>query len=88
MDKKKEIEEMARALHSALVYDGGYGWDDEQEVDCVETARNLINAGYGNVKQAVKEFAEKLKSLFCTECDYGGGDIKQLIDELVKDFMN
>ena len=27
-------------------------------------AKDLINAGYGNVKQAVKEFGEKLKKQF------------------------
>lgn len=64
MDKEKEIEQTAKALHGALVYDGGYGWDDEQEVDCWETARILVNAGYGNVKQAVKEFAKELKKCF------------------------
>lgn len=56
MDKEKEIEKMATVLPKLIVCDGGYGWDDEQEVDCWETARNLINAGYGNIGQAVREF--------------------------------
>ena len=45
-DREKQIEELATVLSKAIVYDGGYGWDDEQEVDCVETAKNLFNAGY------------------------------------------
>ena len=64
MDKEKKIEEMATVLPKVIVWDGGYGWDDEQEVDCWETARNLINAGYGNIEKAIREFAEELKKNF------------------------
>lgn len=62
MNKEKEIEDMANAL---LQYDKTLFWSGRFEV-----ATALYNAGYGNVKQAVKEFAEK--------------KVKPLIDELVE----
>lgn len=59
MDKEKEIKEMTKVLvrkvNASEVVEGIYEG----------TARNLVNAGYGNVKQAVKEFAEKIEKLLC-----------------------
>lgn len=84
MDKEKEIEEIAKVICPNI-------WTCEvctiKHGRCTNKllSERIINAGYGNIKQAVKEFAEKLKSLFCTECDYGGGDIKQTINELIKE---
>lgn len=51
MNNKNEIEKMARIIKPFVT------------VLCEEDtiAEALVNAGYGNVKQAVKEFAEKLK---------------------------
>ena len=61
MNKEKEIEEMAKVLKKAIVYDKHaaltYGYTS---IYYALTAENLINAGIGNVKQAVKEFAELL----------------------------
>lgn len=55
MDKEKEIEEMARDLDkNCLAFTFGYSI----ETTTIKFAEMLINAGYGNVKQAVKEFAE------------------------------
>lgn len=50
MNKEKEIEEMSSIIRPFVT------------VLCEEdtVAEALIDAGYGNVKQAVKEFAEKL----------------------------
>lgn len=50
MDKKKEIEEMAEVI-SQVQYLGGL----EDKV-----AEKLVKAGYGNVKLAIKEFAENV----------------------------
>lgn len=53
MNKEKEIEEMAKELNCAT---------NESFVSCRKIARILVEKrGYGNIKQAVKEFAEKLK---------------------------
>ncbi len=66
MDKEKEIEELARAMceHFEPCMQGKpctacktY----ERNCYTIHKARLLVNAGYGNVKQAVKEFAEKIK---------------------------
>lgn len=59
--------------------------DCPEDNDIAIFANYLQDKGYGNVKQAVTEFAEKLKSLFCPECDYEGYDIKKMIDELKKE---
>lgn len=54
MDKEKEIEEMAKELHCAT---------NESFISCRKIARILVERrGYGNVKQAVKEFVEKVKA--------------------------
>lgn len=60
MNKEKEIEQMAKtieliklqALNTVGSLNKGYG---------MFYAEHLASAGYGNIKQAVKEFAEKLK---------------------------
>ncbi len=61
MNKEKEIEEMAKAI-DYVIYQ--YSSDpntppDNNLSECI--AYDLIVRGYGNVKQAVKDFAEKLK---------------------------
>lgn len=66
MNKEKEIEGMANELHSAT---------NESYVNCRKIARILVDRrGYGNVKQAVKEFAENA--------------VKPIIDELVELLFN
>lgn len=59
MNKKKEIEEMTEAVMCAMEYREK---TDTPNFELI--AQNLINTGYGNVKQAVKEFAEKFKKEF------------------------
>lgn len=51
MNKEKQIEEMM----SHIYYKG-----ESQKIACEQ----LVNAGYGNVKQAVKEFIGELKTMF------------------------
>lgn len=59
MDKEKEIEDMAEVISEEnermFVYHDGY--------ICTPTdqAKTLNNAGYGNIEQAVRGFAEELK---------------------------
>lgn len=55
MNKEKEIEDMAKELHCAT---------NESFISCRKIARILVERrGYGNVKQAVKEFAENIIEL-------------------------
>ena len=72
MEKEKQIEEMARAL-CRLIKDGDikgcescYFRHDGYECTCKyrKYAIQVHDAGYGNVKEAVKDFAEKLKKKF------------------------
>ena len=62
MNKAQQIEEMAEVLRNSIAYDKTtaieYGYTS---IFYQESAEALVNAGYGNVKQAVKEFAERLK---------------------------
>ncbi len=64
MDKEKEIEEMAHRSSACEHPDRHclkrYG--DCSECSVYSICEDLIDAGYGNVKQAVKEFAEELKA--------------------------
>ncbi len=85
MDKEKEIEEMAsvleRAKISAIVTIGslnkGFGY---------WYADSLVNAGYGNVKQAVKEFAAFMHGLVPIYCK-GGNQLAfhREIDKKIKE---
>lgn len=76
MEKEKQIEDLAKYIakyicpehhrHFDLCDNPKCGSDNNFEC-CVpirKAAINLINAGYGNVKEAVKDFAEKLKKKF------------------------
>lgn len=71
MNKEKEIEEMANLIAIACpdLIDENCG--GTSCVSCL--TKKLYNAGYGNVTQAVQEFAEK---------------VKPLIDELVELLFN
>lgn len=64
MDKEKEICDMAQKIYERGValspLDFVYGAHGDDHFTRI--AKYLIDAGYGNVKQAVKEFAEKLKA--------------------------
>lgn len=81
MNNEKEIEEMAKVLKNCIEYDE---WEAREygqtEVDFDTTAYNLFNAGIGDKKQAVKEFAEKLKGMFSKSIQYG--TVRRCIDKL------
>lgn len=57
MDKEKEIEDLAEELEKGKEY--------PYITTPTEMAERLVIVGYGNVKQAVKEFAEKIEKLLC-----------------------
>lgn len=66
MNNEKETEKICNVLNGIITYGideqvCGTRWKKSQ-VGNSSIAKVLINKGYGNVKQAVKEFAEKLKS--------------------------
>ena len=89
-EKQKQIEEITNIIGK---YDGTEKQDDViysqvAYLSIEEIAQTLVNAGYGDTKQAVRDFAEKLKEL--------GSDIKTIdwsnnrllydgIDQLVKE---
>lgn len=103
MNKKKEIEEMAKVLfykysdnicHSCgsetSCRELGY---DECGI-CSSIARDLQDAGYGDVKQAVKEFVGRFKTKIVERCVQDKSCIERLesigdiIDELSKEYEN
>ena len=68
MNNEKEIEEMAKFIETEQPISWRFeyslniddiGNDPDVEIMSRYTAENFVNAGYGNVKQAVKEFADK-----------------------------
>ncbi|MCM1437756.1 MAG: hypothetical protein NC131_00900 [Roseburia sp.] len=60
MDKKKDIKAMTKICEEHREDWGVDGF-------CGEQAKALSEAGYGNVKQAVKEFGDELKEIFDTK---------------------
>lgn len=69
MEKEKQIEEMAKFINgSKCPTEKCPKMDKEQEKafgPCnIHRAQILYDAGYGNVKEAVKEFAERVKGIF------------------------
>lgn len=54
MNKQKEIEQIAKIL------DGAECVEDALFVDFDGMAKALVNAGYGDVKQALEDYATKL----------------------------
>lgn len=72
MDKEKQIEEMAKLMFAAdcsmCVSEAcpafGRGILKEEKFTCNNylLAKALYNAGYGNVKEALKDFAERVKA--------------------------
>lgn len=70
MDKEKEIKKIAGLI------------DDDISPEL--KADRLLDAGYGNVRQAVKEFAEKLKEMFGQSMQYG--TVRRCVDQLFTEF--
>lgn len=85
MDKQKEIEKMAADLDKAKelalgtvgsLNNGFGGW----------YAKCLVEKGYGDIRAAVKEFAESVKMAFYYEFDeLIPSTMADKIDELVKE---
>lgn len=66
MNKEEQIEEMAKLIDGSECPSEKCPKMDKEQVKAfgacnIHRAQILYNAGYGNVKEAVKEFAEKLK---------------------------
>ena len=88
MDKEKEIERMSKAIYeTGIAIDGtdiAFGLIDDSHFE--RMARKLVAEGYGNVRAAVKEFAESVKMAFYYEFDELIPSIMaDKIDELVKE---
>jgi len=71
-----EIKKIAKILDEAECV------EDALFVDFDGMAKALVNAGYGDTKQAVREFAEKLKTVF--EMNYWGSTHKVVFKEINK----
>lgn len=95
MDKEKKIEEMARAICNTADYFSCAECSARKPCSCQIYTEKLVNAGYGDVKQAKQEFADQLHDklesyAMCfgrnPESDAGVylTDIKQAIKELLE----
>jgi len=51
----------------------------------VNLALYLMDEGYGNVKQAVKEFAEKFEEMICKYSTYDGWSILKILRDCKKE---
>ena len=103
MNKEKQIEEMAKFIDGSECPSEKCPKMDKEQVKAfgacnIHRAQILYNAGYGNVKQAVKEFAERVKAKFYANsvsrmkgykeeivCDLTVDEFNGEIDELVKE---
>lgn len=87
MDKQKEIKKMAKAIYeTGVAIDGtdiAFGLIDDSHFE--RMARKLVAEGYGDVRAAVKEFAESVKMAFYYEFDeLIPSTMADKIDEIVK----
>lgn len=97
MDKEKEIEMIAEIITNSAFNDMSDSRSRHKYGVSGFYAEALINAGYGNVKQAVKDFAEKLKKEIVLADDIdlfphysdgynrACGDVVERIDTLFKE---
>ena len=90
-EKQKQIEEITNIIGK---YDGTEKQDDViysqvAYLSIEEIAQTLINADYGDTKQAVREFAEKIKEnleeIFVFAVRKNWGSAYEYINELVKE---
>ena len=85
MDKEKEIEKMACDM---CLWRQGCNSPNEPIDTCkpLHMAKKAVEAGYGDVRAAVKEFAESVKMVFYYEFDeLIPSTMADKIDELVKE---
>lgn len=85
IEKIKQIDKMFEAIPSLVGNEHRYGM-------CVHhrelVAEALVNAGYGDVKQAVRDFAEKVKEKIDEMVEnwtFAVFNVQDAIDELVKE---
>lgn len=88
MDKQKEIEKMAKAIYeTGIAIDGtdiAFGLIEDSHFERI--ARKLVEEGYGNVRAAVEDVAERIKMAFYYEFDeLIPSRMADKIDELVKE---
>ncbi len=82
MEKEKQIEEMARAL-CGKSYNAEKGFCNKFDTECdfmcnaYMKSKRVYALGYGNVKEAVKEFAERVKKRI---------EIDKYTPEITKDY--
>lgn len=79
MDKKKEVAAMAKCIGNEILQHAS------RATTVQEMGAALVNAGYGNIQQAVIEFSEKLEEVYCN-LDYlpSGDEFCEIIKELIK----
>ena len=77
MEKEKQIEKMAKIVDEMY-----YVYDTKAE----DISQGLYESGYGNVKEAVKEFAEGLIKNGVYSCK--GSTVKEVAESLVEQFEN
>ena len=91
MNDKEQIEEMAKIAELELMIHFGGGdivEPEDRPIQAESIAEAFYDAGYGDTKQAVKEFAEKLKEKMFRYYMYAittADDLIHEIDELVKE---
>ena len=103
MEKEKQIEEMARAI-CGNSYNPKTGICDKSDIKCDFScvaylkSKRMYALGYGNVKEALKDFAERVKGIFSGNaeerqkgyakeigCFLTVGEFNEEIDELIKE---
>lgn len=88
MNKQQEIEKMAKAIYeTGVAIDGtdiAFGLIEDSHFERI--ARKLVAAGYGDVRAAVEDVAERIKMAFYYEFDELIPSIMaDKIDELVEE---
>ena len=90
MEKEKQIEEMVEIAYNAIcIQIGGGDFVDPGDRHAAPeiVSEDLYKAGYGNVKEALKEFAERIKMAFYYEFDELIPSImSDKIDEIAKEY--
>lgn len=103
MTEREKIEEMARAIRGNS-YNPKTGICDKSDIKCDFScvaylkSKRMYALGYGNVKEAVKEFAERVKGIFSGNaeerqkgyakeivCSLTIDEFNEEIDELIKE---
>lgn len=86
MDKQKEIEKIKTILGCDYDYCESCYTHSKKSCTLRPMAERLVEAGYGDVRAAVKEFAESVKMAFYYEFDeLIPSTMADKIDELVKE---